>query len=103
MHHSRIRKRTFYHNYFTQNVCNMKKTWQGINALISHKKSNKVVSRIKCPDNNITTDQLEIPNILNNILLLSDLNSHPRDRTPQYTFPNIYLKTALRHFLLHST
>ena len=30
----------------------MKKTWEGI-------------SRIKRPDNNITTDQLEIPNILN--------------------------------------
>ena len=43
----------------------MKKTWEGINALISHKKSNKVISRIKRPDNNITTDQLEIPNILN--------------------------------------
>ena len=65
LHLSRISKRTFYHNYFTQNVCNMKKTWEGINALISHKKSNKVISRIKRPDNNITTDQLEIPNILN--------------------------------------
>ena len=43
----------------------MKKTWEGINALISHKKSNKVISRIKRPDNNFTTDQLEIPNILN--------------------------------------
>ena len=43
----------------------MKMTWEGINALISHKKSNKVISRIKRPDNNITTDQLEIPNILN--------------------------------------
>ena len=43
----------------------MKKTWEGINALISNKKSNKVISRIKRPDNNITTDQLEIPNVLN--------------------------------------
>ena len=33
--------------------------------MISHKKSNKVISRIKRPDNNITTNQLEIPNILN--------------------------------------
>ena len=62
---SRISKRTFYHNYFIQNVNNMKKTWEGINALIRHKKSNKAISRIKRPDNNITTDQLEIPNILN--------------------------------------
>ena len=41
-----------------------KKDMEGINVLISHKKSNKVISRIKRPDN-ITTDQLEIPNILN--------------------------------------
>ena len=65
LHLSRISKRTFYHNYFIQNVNNMKKTWEGINALIRHKKSNKAISRIKRPDNNITTDQLEIPNILN--------------------------------------
>ena len=43
LHLSRISKKTFYHNYFTQNVCNMKKTWEGINASISHKKSNKVI------------------------------------------------------------
>ena len=43
----------------------MKKTWEGINAFISDKKSNKVISRIKRPDNNFTTDQLEISNILN--------------------------------------
>ena len=35
LHLSRTSKRTLYHNYFTQNVCNMKKTWEGINALIS--------------------------------------------------------------------
>ena len=40
-------------------------TWEGINVLISHKKSNKVISHIKRPNSNITTDQLEIPNILN--------------------------------------
>ena len=34
LHLSRISKRAFYHNYFMQNVCNMKKTWEGINALI---------------------------------------------------------------------
>ena len=50
LHLSRISKRTFYfHNYFIQNVNNMKKTWEGINALIRHKKSNKAISRIKRP------------------------------------------------------
>ena len=65
LHLSRISKRTFYHNYFTQNVCNMKKTWEGINALISHKKGSKAISCIKRPDNSTTAEQLEIPNILN--------------------------------------
>ena len=65
LHLSRISKRTFYHNYFTQNVCDIKKTLEGINALIIIKKSNKAISRIKRPDNNTTTDQLEITNILN--------------------------------------
>ena len=37
-----------------------KKTWEGINALINHRNSNKAISRIKRPDNNITSDQLEI-------------------------------------------
>ena len=32
---SRITNKTFNHNYFTQNVCNMKKTWEGIDALIN--------------------------------------------------------------------
>ena len=38
LHLSRISKRTFYHIYFRQNVCNVKKTWEGINALFSHRK-----------------------------------------------------------------
>ena len=65
LHLSGISKRTFYHNYFTQNVCNMKNSWEGINALISHKKSKKATSRIKSPDHNITVEQLEILNIIN--------------------------------------
>ena len=43
----------------------MKKTLEGINALIIIKKSNKAISRIKRSDNNSTTDQLEITNIRN--------------------------------------
>ena len=58
--------------YFIQNGCNtcMKKTWEGINALISHQNSNKAVSRIKwtpvtlLPPN---TRKFQIP--LTNILL----------------------------------
>ena len=74
LHLSRISKRTLNHKDLKKNVCNLKKAWKGINALIRHSKSNKPICRIKRPDNNTTTDQLEIPNILINILLLSDHN-----------------------------
>ena len=38
-----------FHTYFTHTVCHMKKTWEGINVLISHKKGNKAISCIKRP------------------------------------------------------
>lgn len=58
--------------YFMQNVCNtcMKKTWEGVNALIRHQKSNKVISRIKCTNNTVippNNQKFQIP--LTNILL----------------------------------
>ena len=67
MHLSRISKRKVITIILSKMyaVCNMKKTWGGIHASISHKKSNKAISRIKCPDNNTTTDQLQIPNNVN--------------------------------------
>lgn len=40
-----------------------KKTWESVNALISNKKVTK--KSLKCPDNNVTAEQLEIPNNLN--------------------------------------
>ena len=79
--------------------------------LISHKKSNKAVSRIKCPNYNITTDQLEIPNIFNkhfasvgpqlpSKILLSPLHfSHylPKDSSLSSSFAfNIVLPVKLK-------
>ena len=43
----------------------MKKTWEGINALISHKKNTKAISCIKRPDKSIADEQVEVPNIFN--------------------------------------
>ena len=57
---SRLSIKTFYHNYFKQNMRNMKKTWEGINAFISHNK-NKAIFHIKRPDNNTMGKQLKIP------------------------------------------
>ena len=64
---SRISKRNYYHTYFELNINNIKKTWQGINILLNRKKkSDKVITSLKClNDNSITSDPREIPDILN--------------------------------------
>ena len=45
----------------------MKKTWEAINNLINHKKSNqKTVTKISCPvKNELISSPTEIPNIFN--------------------------------------
>jgi len=63
----RLSKRNFYHNYFEENVNNMRKTWNCINDLIGHKKKGKkMIFTLKRPDNrNLCHKQTEIPDILN--------------------------------------
>ena len=64
---SRVSKRNYYHPYFESNINNIKKTWEGINILMSRKKKfDKVISSLKRPDHkSITSDPTEIPDILN--------------------------------------
>ena len=40
---TRVSKKLYYHNYFTTNLQNMKKTWEGINNLINRKSKNRRV------------------------------------------------------------
>ena len=49
------------------NLNNLKKTWQGINGLLSRKKkTDMTINNLKLPHTNITTNlKLRIPNILN--------------------------------------
>ena len=63
----RLSKKLYFHNFFSNNICNMKKTWEGINNLINKKtKSKRIISAIKKPNGNgITKNPAEIPNILN--------------------------------------
>ena len=64
---SRISKKNFYHSYFEQNMCNMKKTWEGINLLINRKrKSDRPISSIRRPNNQgVSCSNIEVTNISN--------------------------------------
>ena len=64
---SRLSKKLYYHNYFSQNLTNMKNTWAGINSLINNKKRDfKRISSIIHPVSKVpTNDCNEISNIFN--------------------------------------
>ena len=65
----------------------MKKTWESVNALISNKKVTK--KSLKCPDNNVTAEQLEIPNNLNKHF--GSVGPHLASKIPlPYTFLPIF-------------
>ena len=65
---SRLSKKLYYEAYFNSNLTNMKKTWEGINNLISNKQRKaKPVSTLQLPNNQgVTQNQSEIANVLNN-------------------------------------
>ena len=64
---SRLSKKLYYHNYFSQNLTNMKNTWAGINSLINNKRRDfKSISSIIHPVSKVpTNDCNEISNIFN--------------------------------------
>ena len=59
--------KNYFHAFFSDNLNNMKNTWNGINSLINNKrKKSKVVSWLKhLKDNSTTKDPLEISDIFN--------------------------------------
>ena len=64
---SRLSKKLYYHNYFSQILTNMKNTWAGINSLINIKRKDfKRISSIIHPDSKVpTNDCSEISKIFN--------------------------------------
>lgn len=64
---SRISKNNYHQNYFERNINYIKKTWEGINVLITRKRTFvKQINSLKCQDqNSLTTDPSEILDILN--------------------------------------
>ena len=64
---TRLSKKNYFHAFFSDNLNNMKNTWNGINSLVNNnRKKSKVVSSLKhLNDNSTTKDPLEISNIFN--------------------------------------
>ncbi|CAB4032092.1 Hypothetical predicted protein, partial [Paramuricea clavata] len=50
----RLSKKTYYQEYFTHNITNMKKTWEGINEILyRRRKTSKTISSLKDLNNNV--------------------------------------------------
>ena len=64
---TRISKKLYYHEFFNYNLNNLKKTWEGINGLLSRKKKTYMtINNLKQPYSNTTANlKSRIPNILN--------------------------------------
>ena len=64
---SRLSKKLYYQAYFSRNLNNMKKTWEGINTLINQNRKIKMASKLQLPNSSGTTQNLsEMANIMNN-------------------------------------
>ena len=63
---TRLSEKLYYHNYFQENIKNIKRTWEGINDLINYKKKQKTINTIKrSVKGDLSHDSLEQTNILN--------------------------------------
>ena len=60
-------KKLYYHTYFTQYMNDMKKTWTGINEIMSRdkRKSKPIVGLKRLNGNGVTHNVAELPNVLN--------------------------------------
>ena len=90
---TRISKKTYYHEYFNNNLKNMKKTWEGINNLINRKKKHKMITKLKCPNKNeFISNPKDIPDVLNKYF--STIGQKLASKLPNsHTHFSHYLKT----------
>jgi len=73
---TRLSKNNYFYAFFSDNLSNMKNTWNGINSLINkNRKKSKLVSSLRrLNDNSTTKDPLEISNIFNRYFTSAGLN-----------------------------
>ena len=64
---TQISKWNFFHNYFEDNLSNIKKTWEGINNLLgSKRKAIKHITSLKrLGSDQISCDSSDLPDIMN--------------------------------------
>ena len=65
---TRLSKKSYYHEFFRNNLNDMRKTWQAINALLNRwRRSSKPINKLKAPqiNNNIVNDPSRIPSMIN--------------------------------------
>ena len=64
---TRLSKKLYFHNFFSRNLHNTKKTWKGINDLIGRRKKPKqTITSIRAPNNKrVISDAQDISNVLN--------------------------------------
>ena len=75
---SRINKKNYYQNFFTENANNLKKTWQGIKSIININSNNKSQPSSLQTEEGITTDPTVIANEFNNYF--SNVASNLQDK-----------------------
>ena len=64
---TRLSKKLYFHSFCNDNINNIKKTWQGINCLISNdRKAKKPITALKDPNTNtIIRDKSKLPGVIN--------------------------------------
>ena len=92
----RMSKKYYYHNFFDNNISNMRKTWEGINSLAHRKsKSSNLVRTLKDPnnDNQQKTNPSRLTNILNSHF--ATIGNRLANRLPasQHSFNDFLVKS----------
>ena len=64
---TRISKKQYYSQFFSNNLKTTQKTWEGINTLLNHRRRTSMkINCLKQPNSNTTTNmKSQIPNIMN--------------------------------------
>ena len=85
---TRISKRNFFHNYFEDNLSNIKKTWEGINNLLGRKRKaiKHITSLKRLGSDQISYDSSDLPDIMNEYFSSIGHNLASKMPNPQKEF-----------------
>ena len=85
---TRISKRNFFHNYFEDNLSNIKKTWEGINNLLGRKRKaiKHITSLKRLGSDQISYNSSDLPDIMNEYFSSIGHNLATKMPNPQKEF-----------------